>query len=186
MPQVFVNQVRSKEHEQPLWERTKMQTAENKSERIFPQGERAPADYFTGTVYLQMLAQKTESNDYSIGSVTFEPGARSNWHTHPAGQTLIVISGRGLYQEKGMPMRTINKGDTIICRADVEHWHGASPDSQMNHIAITNDKGAGGVVWLRPATDEEYNAPGKEAMALPVRRCNQYEEGLSHASNCYV
>ena len=91
-------------------------------------------------------------------SVTFEPGARSNWHTHPAGQTLIVISGRGLYQEKGKPMKTINTGETIICPANIEHWHGASPDSQMNHIAITNDKGAGGVVWLKPVTDEEYNA----------------------------
>ena len=78
---------------------------------IFPKGEKAPADYFTGTVYLQMLAKKTESNDYSIGSVTFEPGARSNWHTHPAGQTLIVINGKGLYQEKGMPVKTINKGE---------------------------------------------------------------------------
>lgn len=124
---------------------------------IFPKGENAPADYFTGTVYLQILAQKTESNDYSIGSVTFEPGARSNWHTHPAGQTLIVISGRGLYQERGKPMKTINKGETIICPANVEHWHGASPDSQMNHIAITNDRGAGGVVWLKPVTDEEYD-----------------------------
>ena len=109
-----------------------------------------------------MLAQKTESNDYSVGSVTFEPGARSNWHTHPAGQTLIVISGRGLYQEKGKPMKTIIKGETIICPANIEHWHGASPDSQMNHIAITNDKGAGGVVWLKPVTDEEYNAHEKD------------------------
>ena len=139
-----------------------METAENKSEGIFPKGEPAPADYFTGKVYLQMLAQKTESNDYSVGSVTFEPGARSNWHIHPAGQTLIVISGRGLYQEKGKPMRTINKGETIVCPANIEHWHGASPDSQMNHIAITNDKGAGGVVWLKPVTDEEYNAREKD------------------------
>lgn len=139
-----------------------MERAENKSEGIFPKGEPAPADYFTGKVHLQMLAQKTESNDYSVGSVTFEPGARSNWHTHPAGQTLIVISGRGLYQEKGKPMRTINKGETIICAPNIEHWHGASPDSQMNHIAITNDKGAGGVVWLKPVTDEEYNAREKD------------------------
>src|SRR3982751_3342204 len=93
-----------------LTEKRKMATAENKIEGIFPKGDRAPADYFTGTVYLQMLAQKTESNDYSIGSVTFEPGARSNWHTHPAGQTLIVINGNGLYQEKDKPIRTINKG----------------------------------------------------------------------------
>ena len=134
-----------------------METSETNSELIFPKGEQAPADYFTGTVYLQMLAQKTESNDYSVGSVTFEPGARSNWHKHPAGQTLIVVSGRGRYQERGKPMKTINRGETIVCSANVEHWHGASPDSQMNHIAITNDRGAGGIVWLKPVTDEEYN-----------------------------
>jgi 4-carboxymuconolactone decarboxylase len=135
-----------------------METEENRSEGIFPKGEPAPADYFTGTVYLQMLAQKTESNDYTVASVTFEPGARTNWHRHPAGQTLVVISGRGHYQERGKPMKTINKGETITCPAGTEHWHGAAPNSQMNHIAITNDKGAGGVVWLGPVTDEEYNA----------------------------
>jgi 4-carboxymuconolactone decarboxylase len=139
-----------------------METAEKKTEGIFPKGEPAPAEYFTGKVYLQMLASKTESNDYSVGSVTFEPGARSNWHTHPAGQTLIVISGSGLYQEKGKPIKTINKGDTIICPPNIEHWHGASRDSQMNHIAITNDRGAGAVIWLKPVTDEEYNAREKD------------------------
>jgi quercetin dioxygenase-like cupin family protein len=147
-------------------EKTKMEMTENKTENkneggIFPKGEKAPADYFTGTVYLQMLAQKTENNNYSVSSVTFEPGARSNWHTHPAGQTLIVINGKGLYQEKGKPIKTINKGETIICNPDIEHWHGASPESRLTHIAITNDKGEGGVVWLKPVTDEEYNAGGK-------------------------
>jgi 4-carboxymuconolactone decarboxylase len=128
---------------------------------IFPKGDKAPADHFTGTVYVQMLAQKTESNDYSIAGVTFEPGARSNWHTHPAGQTLLVINGKGLYQEKGKPIKTVNKGDTVICEPDIEHWHCASSESQMTHIAITNDKGNGGVVWLKPVTDDEYKAGGK-------------------------
>lgn len=136
-----------------------MEATEKRSDgTLFPIGEKAPAEYFTGTVYLQMLAQKTGGNDYSIGSVTFEPGARSNWHKHPAGQTLIVIDGKGLYQEKGQPVKTINKGETIVCDPDVEHWHGASPESRMTHIAITNDKGSGNVVWLNPVTDEEYNA----------------------------
>jgi quercetin dioxygenase-like cupin family protein len=143
-------------------EKTKMGKTENKNEaRIFPKGEHAPADWFTGTVFLQMLAQKTESNDYSIASVTFERSARSNWHTHPAGQTLIVIEGKGLYQERGKSIKTINRGETIICNPDIEHWHGASPDSQMTHIAITNDKGEGGVIWLKPVTDEEYKAEVK-------------------------
>jgi 4-carboxymuconolactone decarboxylase len=135
---------------------------ENQNERaIFPKGERGPADYFTGTVYVQMLAQKTEDNNYSVASVTFEPGARSNWHTHPAGQTLIVIEGTGLYQERGKPIKTINKGETIICNSNIEHWHGASSQSQMTHLAITNDKGQGNVVWLKPVTDDEYNVGGK-------------------------
>jgi quercetin dioxygenase-like cupin family protein len=143
-------------------EKTKMETTENKTEgAIFPKGENAPADYFTGTVFLQMLAQKTESNNYTVASVTFEPRARSNWHTHPAGQTLIVINGTGLYQEKGKPVKTINKGETIICNPDIEHWHGASSESEMTHIAITNDNGAGGVIWLKPVTDEEYKTGAK-------------------------
>ena len=137
-----------------------MEKTENKN-AIFPKGDHAPADYFTGTVFLQMLAQKTESNNYTVASVSFEKGARSNWHTHPAGQTLIVIDGRGLYQEKGKSIKTISQGETIVCNPDIEHWHGASPDSGMTHIAITNDTGQGGVVWLKPVTDEEYNAGGK-------------------------
>ena len=139
-----------------------MDKTENKNEgAIFPKGEKAPADNFTGTVYVQMLAPKTENNNFSIGSVTFEPGARSNWHTHPAGQTLLVTEGKGLYQEKGKPVRTINKGDVVICDADIEHWHGASPESGMTHVAITNYKGDSNVTWLKPVTDEEYKADAK-------------------------
>jgi quercetin dioxygenase-like cupin family protein len=104
-----------------------------------------------------MLTSKTGGNDYSLGSVTFEPGARSNWHTHPAGQTLVVIDGQGLYQERGKPVRTINKGETIVCDPDIEHWHGATLNSRMTHIAITNDRGSGNVVWLKPVTNEEYS-----------------------------
>lgn len=115
----------------------------------------------SGTVFLQMLAPKTENNNFSIGSVTFEPNARSNWHTHPAGQTLIVINGTGLYQEKGKPIRRINKGETILCDPDIEHWHGASPTSQMTHIAINNFKGDSNVNWLKPVTDEEYKTEVK-------------------------
>jgi 4-carboxymuconolactone decarboxylase len=143
-------------------EKTKMENTENKNENgIFPKGDNAPADWFTGTVFLQPLAPKTESNSYTVASVSFEKGARSNWHTHPAGQTLIVINGKGLYQEKGKPVKTINKGETIVCNPDIEHWHGASPESGMTHIAITNDTGKGGVVWLKPVTDEEYKAEVK-------------------------
>jgi quercetin dioxygenase-like cupin family protein len=134
----------------------------NKNENtVFPKGNKAPAENFTGTVYVQPLAAKTENNNFSIGSVTFEPSARSNWHTHPAGQTLLVLEGKGLYQEKGKAIRTISKGETVLCDPDIEHWHGASPESGMTHIAITNYKGDSQVIWLKPVTDEEYKADAK-------------------------
>lgn len=141
---------------------TTMSNTENRSDNtVFGKGMRAPAENFTGTVYLQMLAGKTENNNFSIGNVTFEAGARSNWHTHPAGQTLLVIDGIGLYQEKGKPIQTIKKGDVVICDKDIEHWHGASPDSQMTHVAISNYKGDSAVTWLKPVTDEEYRGGAK-------------------------
>ena len=129
------------------------------TDTVFPKGEKAPTEWFTGTVYLQMLAPTTENNSFSIGSVTFEAGARSHWH--PAGQTLLVTNGIGLYQEKGQPIRTIKKGEVVICDKDIEHWHGASSDSQMTHIAITNTKDGQGVTWLKPVTDEEYGGRKK-------------------------
>lgn len=134
-----------------------LKNTENTNDKtIFGKGEKAPPQNFTGTVYVKMLAPKTENNNFSIGSVTFEAGARSNWHTHPAGQTLLVTDGIGLYQEKGKPVRTIKKGETIICDKNTEHWHGASPTSGMTHIAITNFKDDKNVIWLKPVTDAEY------------------------------
>ncbi len=132
-------------------------TQTNEDKMLFPLGDNAPAEYFTGTVFVQMLTPKTGGNNYSLASVTFEPGARSNWHTHPAGQSLIVISGTGRYQERGKPPRTIKSGETIVCDPNVEHWHGASLDSRMTHIAVTNDTGQGNVVWMKPVTDAEYH-----------------------------
>lgn len=123
---------------------------------IFPKGERAPAANFTGTVWVKGLVPRSENNNYTIGSVTFEPGARSNWHKHPAGQILLITGGAGLYQERGKPVRTLRKGEIIVCGADIEHWHGASPTSGMSHLAVTNYKSETGVVWLKPVTDEEY------------------------------
>ena len=80
-----------------------------------PKGEKAPADTFTGTVYVQPLAPKNANNNFSVASVTFEPGARAFWHTHPAGQTILVTDGNGLYQEKGNAVRPLSKGDVVIC-----------------------------------------------------------------------
>lgn len=143
-------------------DKAKMEKTENKTENtIFPRGEKNPAANFTGTVYVQILAPKTENNNFSIASVTFEPGARAYWHNHPAGQTILVTQGKGLYQEKGKPIKTINKGDVILCNPDIDHWHGASPDRAMTHVVITNYKGDSQVNWLKPVTDEEYKADAK-------------------------
>ena len=133
-------------------------TENNIGDTVFPKGEKAPAENFTGTVWVKPLVPRSANNDYTIGSVTFEPGARSNWHVHPAGQILLITEGRGLYQEKGKPVKTISKGEVIVCDADIEHWHGASPESSMSHLAVTNYKNDVGVVWLNPVTNEEYKS----------------------------
>ncbi len=132
--------------------------AQTSSGNPFPRGDQAPPDTFTGTVYVHPLAPKNANNNFSVASVTFEPGARAFWHTHPAGQTILVTDGVGLYQEEGKPVRPLNKGDVVLCDPDIEHWHGASPDSSMTHVVITNFKGESQVNWLRPVTDEEYGA----------------------------
>ena len=140
-------------------EQRKVGKTENKNENtIFPRGDRAPAETFTGTVYVQPLAPKNENNNFSVASVTFEPGARAFWHNHPAGQTILVTDGRGLYQEKGKAVRPLNKGDVVLCPPDTDHWHGASSTSAMTHVVITNYKGDSQVNWLKPVTDEEYTA----------------------------
>ncbi|HKO61822.1 MAG TPA: cupin domain-containing protein [Pyrinomonadaceae bacterium] len=139
--------------------KVKMENAEDKTENtIFPKVEKAPAETFTGTVYVQPLAPKNENNNFSVASVTFEPGARAFWHSHPAGQTILVTEGKGLYQENGKTIRALSKGDVVLCDPDIEHWHGASPETAMTHIVITNYKGDSQVNWLRPVTDEEYKA----------------------------
>src|SRR5215207_5385146 len=101
-------------------ENAKMEKTENKAENtIFPKGEKAPSETFTGTVYVQPLAPKNANNNFSVASVTFEAGARAFWHTHPAGQTILVTLGKGLYQEKGKPIRLLDKGDVVLCDPDI-------------------------------------------------------------------
>jgi 4-carboxymuconolactone decarboxylase len=124
---------------------------------IFPKGEKAPKGNFTGTAWVNRLVPRDETGTYSVGNVVFEPGARTNWHIHPAGQILIVLDGKGWYQEKGKPARSISKGDIVEIPANVVHWHGAAKNSMLVHLAITNSKD-GGVKWLQPVTDEEYNS----------------------------
>ena len=123
---------------------------------IFEKGERAPAEYFTGTAWIKLLVPNDPILNVQIGKVVFEPGARNNWHTHPGGQILIVTDGVGYYQEKGKSIQIIRKGDVSNIAPDVVHWHGASPDREMTHLAINSNTQNGVVVWQQPVTDEEY------------------------------
>jgi len=123
---------------------------------IFEKGDRAPAEYFTGTAWLKILVPNNPTHNTQIGNVVFEPGARNNWHTHGGGQILIVTDGVGYYQEKGKPIQIIRKGDVITIAPDVVHWHGASADSEMTHLAVNTNTQNGVVVWLDRVTDEEY------------------------------
>ncbi|MCI9845978.1 cupin domain-containing protein [Flavobacterium sp. DGU38] len=124
---------------------------------IFPQGEPLPNEWFTGSAFLKPLVARDKNNEFSAGSVTFEPGARTNWHTHPKGQVLLVTEGSGIYQEEGKPAQVIKKGDVVNIPENVKHWHGASADTKMVHIAITNFKGDTQVTWLEPVSDEQYS-----------------------------
>lgn len=133
-----------------------MAAQQHNNSSLFPLGNKLPNDWFNGDAYLQPLLVRDKNNDFALGSVTFEPGARTHWHTHPKGQVLIVTEGSGWYQEKDKPAQSINKGDVVNIPEDVVHWHGASADSKMIHIALTNFKGEENVTWLQPVNDEEY------------------------------
>ncbi|WP_295790624.1 cupin domain-containing protein [Mucilaginibacter sp.] len=133
-----------------------MENTENQAP-IFPKGDAAPADYFTGTTWVNTLVPKDTTLNTVVASVIFERGSRNNWHTHPGGQILLVTDGTGYYQEKGKPIQVIRKGDVITIAPDLLHWHGASANSEMTHIAVNPNTQTGMVNWLERVTDEEYN-----------------------------
>ncbi len=117
---------------------------------------KGPADYFTGNVRIDMGFQRTGQSRVAGAIVTFEPGARSAWHTHPLGQTLIVTSGKGWTQCEGEPIVEINAGDIIWCPPGHKHWHGATPTTAMTHIAIQEALDGKVVEWMEKVTDEVY------------------------------
>lgn len=135
---------------------SKLNIDKQNAELVFPRGEKITNANFVGTAYLQPLIDADSLNSNSVGSVTFEAGARSKWHTHPAGQILLAIDGVGYYQEKGKPKQILRKGDAIKCPADIPHWHGASADTAFVQVAITRRE-KGGTVWLEEVSDEEYH-----------------------------
>lgn len=126
---------------------------------IFPKGELGPAENFTGKAWNTGLVANDTTYSTLVGNVYFEPGARSNWHVHPAGQILLITDGVGYHQIKGQPRQTIRKGDVVQCPPNVQHWHGASPDTGMQQLYIIPNTEKGIVEWLGPVTDEEYNNP---------------------------
>lgn len=117
-----------------------------------------PVENFTGRVRVDPLFPATEEVNASAAYVTFEPGARSAWHTHPAGQRLVVVSGIGLTQEQGKPIQEIRPGDVIVCPPGIKHWHGAAPSTAMTHLAISGTVDGKSVVWMEKVTDEQYGA----------------------------
>ncbi|MCX7567016.1 cupin domain-containing protein [Sulfitobacter sp. F26169L] len=129
---------------------------------IHPAGSRpsgkGPADYFTGTVRMDPLISAPAPARLQGITVTFEAGARTAWHTHPLGQTLIVTAGSGLAQREGGPIETIRPGDTIYFEPNEKHWHGAAPDVAMTHIALQEELDGSTVTWMEHVTDEEYGA----------------------------
>lgn len=135
-----------------------MHKSNNLSESvIFSTGEKITDDYFIGTAWLERLVSNDSTFNCPISNVTFEPGARNNWHQHPGGQILLVTGGKGYYQEKGKPVQVIQEGDVVKIHPNVKHWHGATPDSWFVHLAISTNVQKGIVEWMEPVTDKEYN-----------------------------
>ena len=121
-----------------------------------------PAEYFTGTVRIDPLVQAPAPARVVAASVTFEPGARTAWHTHPLGQTLIVTAGRGLAQRWGGPVEEIRPGDVVWFPPGEKHWHGATPTTALTHIAIQESLDGKAADWLEPVGDEQYAAPNAD------------------------
>jgi quercetin dioxygenase-like cupin family protein len=117
---------------------------------------KAPAEYFTGTVRIDPVFPVREPSRVSAGCVTFEPGARTAWHTHPLGQTLIILSGLGWVQRESGPIEEARSGDVVWFPPGLKHWHGAAPTTAMTHIAIQETVDGRNVDWLEKVSDEQY------------------------------
>ncbi len=136
----------------------KTEETTGQSVTVFAKGEKINSANFTGTVWLNMMGATDSTMHVSYGNVTFEPGARTNWHSHPGGQILFITGGIGYYQALGEPARLLRKGDNVEIPPNVVHWHGAGPNNEFAHIAVSLNTDKGGAVWLQPVTDEEYRS----------------------------
>ena len=130
--------------------------------KIRPSGSaasrRAPADYFTGAVWQDPIVEAPAPGNARASVVRFEPGARTAWHTHPAGQTLYILSGVGRVQSFGGPIREVRAGDVIWFPANEKHWHGAGPQTTMAHVAIAELRDGKFVEWMEKVTEQQYQA----------------------------
>ncbi|MCP9235251.1 DUF4440 domain-containing protein [Lewinella sp. JB7] len=135
---------------------------------LFPRGTKAENVHHTGDIWLYVPSDTTGNFDYHLAVATSAPGAKLDWHLHPAGQQLIITEGVGYYQERNRPVRVVRKGDIIRCTPGVEHWHGASPDEGVTYLAIT---GNAPTEWKEPVPEVEYraiDASGHSALAAEM------------------
>ena len=127
-------------------------------EVLFPKGELGSEKNFTGHAYNFGLVPSDSTYNTLVGNVYFEAGARSNWHTHPGGQILIITDGEGYHQIEGQPRQTMKKGDVVKCPPSAKHWHGATANTSLSQMYIVPNTDKGIVTWLEPVIDEQYNS----------------------------
>ncbi|MGY5612487.1 (R)-mandelonitrile lyase [Vibrio brasiliensis] len=135
--------------------------ADTKGQEVYRKGTQgsfsgAP-ELFTGDVHVEMIFPENDDAHYSAAYVTFQPGARTAWHEHPAGQHMVVTSGTGLTGTRDGKVVSFSEGDAVWCPPDVDHWHGATPDQAMTHLVVTGSADGKNVIWKEKVTDAEYN-----------------------------
>ncbi|GLU45154.1 cupin domain-containing protein [Allomuricauda sp. NBRC 101325] len=131
-------------------------SAQQNDTPIFPKGKLAPKENFIGQVWVTSLVTNDSIYQTVVASVTFEPGARTNWHSHPNGQLILVTDGVGYHQLEGTPKQVIQKGDIIKCPPHTNHWHGGSWDQAMTHIVVLPNTEKGNAVWRGRVTNRVY------------------------------
>jgi quercetin dioxygenase-like cupin family protein len=138
-------------------EQNNKEAGKKELQAIFPKGEKGSEDLFTGNAYNIGLVEADSTLTTAVGNVYFEPGARSNWHSHPAGQILIITDGIGYHQIEGKEIEIIKKGSVVKCPPNVRHWHGASADVGLQQLYIVPNTEKGIVNWNEAVTDEQYS-----------------------------
>jgi 4-carboxymuconolactone decarboxylase len=145
---------------------------------IFSKGEISTTNNHTGTVWLNELNKPDSIFNFSLAQATFAPGAKLDWHIHPAGQFLLITEGTGYYQEKGKPIQVVHKGDIIKCLPGVEHWHGGSSEKSFTYIGVTPTQ-KGKTIWLKRVTEKEYNAQQQKENTSAMSNTNPGQEVIN-------